>query len=151
VKVDTINKKILSLLQKDARMTYKEIANELQRSETTVRDRIKAMEDAGIIKGYTTLIDKEGLGLDFYAMVLANPPTLSDLDAVTKKITKIANVLRVYQIAGTHKLAIFIVAPSFKALKELLTRRLGPLGIKDEKIIMILESGHEFLAPLDLP
>ena len=43
MKIDAINKKILFLLQKDARMTYKEIAEELNRSETTIRDRIKAM------------------------------------------------------------------------------------------------------------
>jgi DNA-binding Lrp family transcriptional regulator len=151
VKIDNINKKILRLLQQDARMTYKEISQELQRSETTIRDRIKAMEDAGIIQGYTALINKTALGLSFYAMVLANPPTMSDLDKVTEKIKKVENVLRVYQIAGERKLAIFIVAPSFKALKEILTRRLAPLGIKDEKIVTVLEADKEFLDPLEFP
>jgi Lrp/AsnC family leucine-responsive transcriptional regulator len=149
VKIDVINKKILRLLQEDARMTYKEISQELQRSETTVRDRIKSMEDAGIIQGYTALINKAALGLTFYAMVLANPPTLSDLDTVTEKVKRVTNVLRVYQITGDHKLAIFVVASSFKALKEIMNRHLVPLGIKDEKIVAILEADKEFLAPLE--
>ena len=151
VKVDTINKKIIHLLQQHARMTYKEISQKLQRSETTIRDRIKAMEDAGIIQGYTALIDKTLLGLNFYAMVLANPPTLLDLDPVTEKIKRITNVLRVYQIAGERKLAIFVLAPSFKAFKEIMALRLAPLGIKDEKIVAIFDADKEFLAPLELP
>jgi len=67
-------------------MTYKEIANELKRSETTIRDRIKAMEREGIIQGYTVLIDKTALGLNFFAMILVNPINTSGLDSVTEKI-----------------------------------------------------------------
>ncbi|MCD6171031.1 MAG: winged helix-turn-helix transcriptional regulator [Thermoplasmata archaeon] len=42
---------MLYLVQKDARISYKEIAKILNRSETTIRDRIKSMEEAGIIQG----------------------------------------------------------------------------------------------------
>ena len=114
MKIDSINKKILHLLQKDARMTYKEIARELNRSETTIRDRIKAMEKVGIIQGYTALIDKTALGLNFFAIILGNPLSSSDLDGVTEKIKKVKNVMRVYQISGEQRLAIFMVAPSYK-------------------------------------
>ena len=114
VKIDNINKKILYLLQKDARMTYKEIANELKRSETTIRDRIKAMEQVGIIQGYTTLIDKIALGLNFFAIILANPVSSSDLDKVTEKIKKLKNVMRVYQISGKQRIAIFMVTQSYR-------------------------------------
>ncbi|MGC9307502.1 MAG: Lrp/AsnC family transcriptional regulator [Thermoplasmatota archaeon] len=151
MKIDGINKKILYLLQRDARMTYKEIALELERSETTIRDRIKAMEDAGIIQGYTAMIDKTVLGLNFFAIILANPTSFSEVDDVTEKIKQVTNVLRVYQISGEHKLAIFIVAPSYQDLKRILKHRIIPLGIKDEEIITVLEADREFLSPLDLP
>ena len=103
MKIDIINKKILFLLQKDARITYKEIAEELKRSETTVRDRIKAMEREKIIQGYTSLIDKTALGLNFFAMILVNPISSADLDVITDRIKKVKNVLRVYQISGHHR------------------------------------------------
>ena len=80
MKIDTINKNILYLLQRDARMTYKEIAKELKRSETTIRDRIKALERLGIIQGYTALIDKTALGLNFFAIIFGNPTSSSELD-----------------------------------------------------------------------
>ena len=151
MKIDNINKNILFLLQKDARMTYKEIANELKRSETTIRDRIKAMEREGIIQGYTVLIDKTALGLNFFAIILMNPINTSDLDSVTEKIKIVKNVLRVYQISGHHRLAIFMVAPSYKALKEIIKTQLLPLGLKDDEIVTVLEADREFIAPLEIP
>ena len=151
MKIDNINKKILFILQKDARITYKEIAAELKRSETTIRDRIKAMERAGIIQGYTALIDKTALGLNFFAMILANPVSSSDLDSITEKVKKVKNVLRVYQISGNKRIAIFMVAQSYKELKELIKSQLLPLGLKDEEIVSVLEADREFISPLEIP
>ena len=151
MKIDSINKKILYLLQKDARMTYKEIASELKRSETTIRDRIKAMERVGIIQGYTALIDKTALGLNFFAMIFVNPVNTSDLDVITDKIKKVKNVLRVYQISGHHRLAIFMVSSSYKDLKEVIRTQLIPIGLKDEEIVTVLEADREFISPLEIP
>ena len=53
-------------------------------------------------------------------MILSNPTTSSELDSITDKIKKVKNVLRVYQISGHHRLAIFMVAPSYKDLKEII-------------------------------
>jgi len=151
MKIDNINKQIIFLLQKDARITYKEIAAELKRSETTIRDRIKAMERVGIIQGYTALIDKTALGLNFFAMIFANPVSSSDLDSITDKVKKVKNVLRVYQISGNKRLAIFMVAPSYKELKEIIRIQLLPLGLKDEEIVSVLEADREFISPLEIP
>lgn len=151
MKIDTINKKILYLLQQDARMTYKDIANKLNRSETTIRDRIRAMEKADVIQGYTVLIDKTVLGLNFFAIILANPVSLIEIDAVTEKIKKVKNVLRVYQISGEQSLAIFMAASSYKELKEILKTQLLPLGLRDGEIITVLEGDREFLSPLEIP
>ena len=151
MKIDNINKQILFILQKDARITFKEIAAELKRSETTIRDRIKAMERAGIIQGYTALIDKTALGLNFFAMILANPVSSTELDIITEKVKKIKNVLRVYQISGNKRLAIFMVAPSYKELKEIIRLKLIPLGLKDEEIVSVLEADREFISPLEIP
>ena len=151
MKIDSINKQILFLLQKDARITYKEIAAKLKRSETTIRDRIKAMERVGIIQGYTALIDKTALGLNFFAMIFVNPVASSDLDSITDKVKKVKNVLRVYQISGNKRLAIFMVASSYKELKEIIRSQLIPLGLRDEEIMTVLEADREFISPLEIP
>jgi Lrp/AsnC family leucine-responsive transcriptional regulator len=151
MKIDNINKKILYLLQKDARMTYKEIATELKRSETTIRDRIKAMERIGIIQGYTALINKTALGLNFFAIILLNPVSSSEIDSVTEKIKKVKNVVRLYEISGNHRLAVFMVSPSYAELKKIVNKQLLPLGLEDEEIITVLEADTEFISPLEIP
>jgi Lrp/AsnC family leucine-responsive transcriptional regulator len=151
MKIDSINKKILFLLQQDARMTYKQISCELKRSETTIRDRIKAMERADIIQGYTALINKTLLGLNFFSIIYVNPTSSIDIDEITERIKKVKNVMRVYQISGHYRLAIFLVAPSYKELKDILKRQLLPIGLKDEEIITVLEADREFISPLEIP
>ena len=151
MKIDNINKKIIYLLQKDARTTYKEIAANLKRSETTIRDRIKAMERTGIIQGYTALIDKPALGLDFFAMIFGNPTSSSELDSITEKIKKVKNVLRVSQISGDQRIAIFLVTSSYEDLKEIIKTQLLPLGLEDEEIVVVLKADREFISPLEIP
>ncbi len=151
MKIDNINKKILYLLQKDARMTYKEIATELKRSETTIRDRIKAMERIGIIQGYTALINKTALGLNFFAIILLNPTSSSEIDIITQKMKKVKNVVRFYEISGHHRLAVFMVAPSYAELKKIVNKQLLPIGLEDEEIITVLEADTEFISPLEIP
>jgi len=151
MKIDNINKKILYHLQLDARKTYKDIALELKRSETTIRDRIKAMERTGIIQGYTALINKTELGLNFFAMILFNHISTTDIDNITEKIKKVKNVMRVYEISGVHRLAVFLVAPSYTDLKDIIRTQLLPLGLKDEEIISVLEADREFILPLEIP
>lgn len=151
MKIDNINKKILYLLQRDARMTYKEIAMELKRSETTIRDRIKAMERVGIIQGYTALINKTALGLNFFAIILINPVSSAEIDVLTQKIKKVKNVIRLYEISGHHRLAVFMVAPSYSELKKIVNKQLLPLGLEDEEIITVLEADVEFISPLEIP
>ena len=109
------------------------------------------MEKIGIIQGYTTLIDKTALGLNFFAIILANPESSLDLDKITEKIKKVKNVMRVYQISGDHRLAIFMVAPSYKELKEIIRSQILPIGVKDDEIITVLEADSEFISPLEIP
>jgi len=109
------------------------------------------MEKVGIIQGYTALIDKTALGLNFFAIILANPVSSSDLDNVTEKIKKLKNVMRVYQISGKQRIAIFMVTQSHGELKEILRTQVIPIGLKNDEIITVLEADREFISPLEIP
>ncbi len=109
------------------------------------------MERVGIIQGYTALIDKTELGLTFFAIILGNPNSAAELDKITDRIKKVKNVLRVYQISGNKRLAIFMVSASYKDLKEIIKNQLLSIGLKDEEIITVLEADSEFISPLEIP
>jgi Lrp/AsnC family leucine-responsive transcriptional regulator len=54
---DDLDLKILQLLQKDAKQTYEQIGEKLNRSQSTIRDRIKKMEEDRTILGYSAIVD----------------------------------------------------------------------------------------------
>ncbi|MEM0320031.1 MAG: AsnC family transcriptional regulator, partial [Candidatus Nezhaarchaeales archaeon] len=61
-KLDEIDKAILRELVNDARLSFREIARRIGVSTATVASRVKRMEEEGVIKGYTTIVDVEKLG-----------------------------------------------------------------------------------------
>ncbi len=115
MKVDKLDLKILKLLSKNCKRSFRSIAKELGVSTATVISRIERMRKEGIIKGYTVLLDHEKLG---YQLTVAIEITISKgkLIEVEKKIAKFPNVLCVYDITG---LTDTLVIAKFKTRKEL--------------------------------
>ena len=69
--MDPIDKNIVRLLQKDGRLSHEAIAREIHLSRPAVHERIRRLEAAGVIRGYTAQIDWEALGLPLTAFILA--------------------------------------------------------------------------------
>ena len=67
--MDAIDLRILSLLQKDGRMTNAEIARRVDRAPSAVYERIKGLEEDGVIRGYTARIDPKAVGAGLLAFV----------------------------------------------------------------------------------
>lgn len=67
--MDQIDLNLLRLLESDARLSYSELADRLSMSKTPVWRRVKALEEAGVIRGYATQLDPEVLGLRLRAQI----------------------------------------------------------------------------------
>ena len=148
MKVDATTKQILGLLRKNARMPYKEIAGKIGKPESTVRDRIKKLEAAGIIKGYTAILDRNGLGLSCSAFVVAAVENDRVAD-VTRALLEMPNVLQVHHTSGGKRLVFLVAAKDFEGLQAFLSNGLAKLRLKDEEVIVILKSFREYAAPLE--
>ena len=147
-KPDAITKQILGLLRKNARMTYKEIAVKIGKPESTVRDRIKKLEAAGLIKGYTAILDRNALGLGCSAFVVAAVENDRVVE-VTKALLDMPNVLQVHHTSGTKRIVFLVAARDFDDLQAFLGNGLSKLKLKDEEVIVILKSFREYAAPLE--
>ncbi len=62
MKIEEIDRKILNVLNRDARMSFRRIAKELKISPTTLYNKVKKLEKSGVLKGYIPIIDKESVG-----------------------------------------------------------------------------------------
>ena len=69
INLDQVGRDILEILQKDGRSSASFIANEIGMSVPAVSDRIKKLQDSGVIKGFTTLLNHRKVGLDVSAFI----------------------------------------------------------------------------------
>jgi Lrp/AsnC family transcriptional regulator for asnA, asnC and gidA len=70
MKYDEIDRKILEILDQDGRTRFTKIAKSIQRTEGTVRNRIKRLEDSGVIHGFTVVTSPENLGYEIQATIV---------------------------------------------------------------------------------
>ena len=122
MRLDSIDMRILKILESDSRLSYREIAKKIGVAVGTVASRIKEMEEEGIIKGYTVMLDYEKLGYEITAVttIMVSRGKLLEVDKI---ISKIPNVCCVYDVTGTVD---SIIISKFRSRDELssFTKRL---------------------------
>lgn len=97
--VDELDKKIIRVLNKNARKSFREIARMVDTSVTGVINRIKKFENSGVIKGYIPLVNPEYFGLNLIAIIALRFSQGKLLEA-QKEIAKDSRVVAVYDITG---------------------------------------------------
>lgn len=142
MEIDLLNKKILQLLQKDGRITYKDITKEMDRAESTVRERIGFMEDQKIIEGYTAIINKPRVGLNRSAILYARVP-ISSFEEIANNLKAVNGVLQIYRTSGDKNLAFFMAATDDEELNRTIKNKVTPLGVTDIEVSIILEAVRE--------
>ncbi len=142
MEIDQLNKKILQLLQKDGRITYKDITKEMDRAESTVRERIGFMEDQKIIEGYTAIINKPRVGLNRSAIIYARVP-VSNFDEIANNLKTVNGVLQIYRTSGDKNLAFFMAATDDEELNRTIKNKVTPLGVTDIEVSIIMEAVRE--------
>ncbi len=97
--MDSLDLKIIDLLNENARKSYRQIAKELGVSMSTVSNRVRAMEDEGIILGYAPILDSQKIGYDILVIVGIRI-SKGKLMEVQNKISKHERVISVYDTTG---------------------------------------------------
>jgi DNA-binding Lrp family transcriptional regulator len=115
MELNETDKKILKNLLEDARFSSRQIAKNVGVSVGTVLSRIKKMEDVGIIKGYSAILDHEKLG---YELTVVTEITVSKgrLVEMENEIAKNPNVCGVYDVTG---LTDAVIIAKFKSRDDL--------------------------------
>ena len=117
--MDAKDRKIIALLEKDARLGYGDIGKQVGLAGSSVHDRVRKLEKAGIIKGYRAEVDLEAVGLPITAIVslALRPSSPTDIPA---KVAEFPQVESCYSVAGDNSYALMVRAPSTRDLEELL-------------------------------
>jgi Lrp/AsnC family leucine-responsive transcriptional regulator len=130
---DATDWRILQALQADGRAGFAELARAVSMSASAVTERVRRLEEAGVITGYTAVVDQEALGLSLLAFVRLRYPhgnykPFHDLLEVTPEI------LEAHHVTGDDCFVLKVAARSMRHLEEV-TGRIGALGSVTTSIV----------------
>ena len=128
VKLDRIDRRILHDLQADGRMTNVELARRAGISAPPCLRRVRALEKAGLIKGYHAEVNSEALGftVTIFAQVGLSSQAETDLKAFEALMASYPEVRECHMLAGEADFLLRIVATDWDAYQRFLTTKLTP-------------------------
>ena len=132
--MDDLDRRIISLLAKNARMPVKEIAEQVALTSPAVSSRIHKLETDGVIGGYTVQLKRpaDKMFVDALISLSVNPSLRSELMALVEDCTE---VLQCYHVTGDHSFMIKVSCSSMENLEKLITR-FQKLGSTNTQIIL---------------
>jgi DNA-binding Lrp family transcriptional regulator len=123
---DSTDIKILNFLQENAKLTNVELASRVNLSPSPCLARVRALEQAGIVSRYVTLLDpiKLGLGLSVFIQVGLERQVERDLEVFQSAISAYAEVMECYLMTGDFDYLIRVVVSDMQALERFIVDKL---------------------------
>ncbi len=147
--VDGIDRQILDLLQRDARLTQQEIAKRVKLSQPSVADRIRKLEEQGIITSYVARCDPQHLGKDITAFIGVSVGHPQHFDEFAKKVASLADILECHRVAGIDSYILKVRTENTRALDRLLVEEIRTIpGVTRTQTTLVLSSIKEETAML---
>ncbi len=127
--LDEIDLQILKTLQKNAKLTTKELAEAVHLTPTPVFERQKRLERQGYIKKYVAVLDPEklGMGLQVYCKVKLKQINREIAEAFARRVMRIAEVTECYNTSGAYDYLLKVRARDMKQYQEFILTKLGEI------------------------
>ena len=127
--LDETDQQILKTLQKNAKLTTKELADAVHLTPTPVFERQKRLEKKGYIKKYVAVLDadKLGLSLQVYCKVKMKQINHEIADAFSRQIQRIPEVTECYNTSGSYDYLLKVRARDMKQYQEFVLNKLGEI------------------------
>ena len=119
--MDATDKQILALLERNARMSVKEIAASISLTPPAVSQRIRRLEQEGIIEGYTTVINLAGIGRSIRALISLSVPPASREEFLQLAQQQKA-VLQCHHVTGEYSYILSVATHDMESLERLINR-----------------------------
>lgn len=142
--LDATDLSILDLLQANARISNADIARKLDMAPSAILDRIRKLEQRGVIQGYTTRIDAAAVGLGLTAFILVRSEERVGSGAIGQALAKIPEVLELHHVAGEDCYLVKVRVSDTEGLSRLLRERFGRLkGVRNTRSTIVLSTVKE--------
>ncbi|WP_374687278.1 Lrp/AsnC family transcriptional regulator [Promineifilum sp.] len=134
ITLDAIDRTLLRALQEDARLSNVELARRVELSATGLQKRLRRLEEAGVIRGYAAVVDREALGFDMLCFVQV---TLQrhEPDAVAhfrREVAAMPEVLECHHLTGEFDYLLKVIVRNRKHLERFILETLTPVRGMDK-------------------
>lgn len=142
--LDSIDLQILGHLQRDAAMANAELAKKVGMAPSAVLERVKKLEQKGVIQAYTARIHPDALGLKLLAFVFVKSSEGPGNVSVARQLAKLPEVLELHHIAGEDCYLVKIRAQDPQSLIQLMRDKFSKIpGLLSTKTTIVLETLKE--------
>lgn len=142
--LDAIDRKILSLLQDNAKLAQAEVAREVGLTAPSINERIRKLERAGYIRGYVAVLDEKKLGHDITAFVEVFVEHPKFEESFIEAVSVHDEVLECHHITGEFSLLLKVRVTDMTAFRRLLIEKLNSLrGVRQTRTVMVLATAKE--------
>ena len=142
--IDGTDRTILMMLQENARVSNAEIARQVEMAPSAVLERIRKLEDRGVIKGYAAHLDPRTLGQGLLAYVLVRTDCGAWQAETAAKIAAIPEVQEVHHIAGEDCFLVKVRTRDTAALGSLLRDRVSAIeAVRSTRTTIVLDTVKE--------
>lgn len=153
IKLDKIDRKILEILQSNAKITNANLATKIGLSPAPTLERVKKLENSGIIKSYHAKLDTDivGLGVSTFVMVSLKGHNKDNIDRFIKSINDINEIIECHHITGSGDFVLKIIAEDIAAYQRLMLERVSNIDVVDSMQSMVILSTFKDSKVMPLP
>jgi len=144
--VEEIDRKIVSLLARSGRMSFTELARQAGLSVSAVHQRVRRLEQDGVIKGYAAMFNPEDVGLPLTAFVSVKPFDAAAPDDLPQRLEHLTAIEACHSVAGDENYILKVRVASPAALEELLYQ-IRTLGGVSTRTTVVLSNPSENRPP----
>ena len=133
MRLDKIDKKILIILQRNAKITNSKLSKEIGLSPAPTLERVRKLESNGIISGYHAKLDKSklGLGVSTFVMVSLKVHNKKNLLSFLDKIKDLDNIVECHHITGSADFILKVVAENIESYQDLMLEKINEIDVAD--------------------
>ncbi|AKF79121.1 Lrp/AsnC family transcriptional regulator [Myxococcus sp. MISCRS1] len=142
--MDELDFRLVDLLQRDGRATQLELSRAVGLSQPAVAERIRKLEERGVITGYAARVDATKLGKDITAFIGVSIEHPKYFEGFAKKVLALPDVLECHRVAGQDSYLLKVKSANTRTLDSLLVETLRTIaGVTRTQTVIVLSSIKE--------
>ena len=152
-KLDKIDRKILEILQSDAKITNAQLAKDIGLSPAPTLERVKKLETSGLIKSYHAQLDTQmlGLGVSIFILISLSSHKMNQINSFVDKIKKLPEVTECHHITGSGDFLLKVLTTDIPSYQKLILDKLSQIEEIGNMQSMVVLANYKQSKVLPIP